>query len=107
MNVHCLVFYVPETAAETVKAAVFAAGGGRIGNYDCCCWQNSGNGQFRPLSGSNPAIGRHGAVETVPELKVELVVAEDCLPAVIAALRQAHPYETPAFFHWPVASCDV
>ena len=107
MTLHCLVFYVPEPAAEAVKAAVFAAGGGRIGNYDCCCWQTAGTGQFRPLAGSNPAIGRRGAVETVPELKVELVVAEERLPAVIAALRQAHPYETPAFFHWPVGSGEA
>ncbi len=107
MKVHCLVFYVPETAAEAVKAAVFAAGGGRIGSYDCCCWQTAGTGQFRPLAGSAPAIGHLDTIETVPELKVELVVDESRLPAVIAALRKAHPYETPAFFHWPVAGCET
>ena len=59
---YTLCFYVPESALEQVKAAVFAAGAGRIGNYDQCCWQVAGQGQFRPLAGSNPAIGRQGAV---------------------------------------------
>ena len=107
MNMHCLVFYVPETHAETVKAAVFEAGGGHIGNYDHCCWLVVGTGQFRPLAGSNPAIGSRGEIEFVPELKVELVVKAELLPAVIAALKKAHPYETPAFFHWPVGGLDA
>jgi hypothetical protein len=97
-----LVFYVPEADAEAVKAAVFAAGAGRIGNYDRCCWQVSGQGQFRPLEGSDPALGRHGETETVAEAKVEMVCAPERLADVIAALKAAHPYETPAFQHWRV-----
>ena len=103
MPLHCLIFYVPEANAEAVKSAVFAAGGGRIGKYDCCCWQTAGSGQFRPLNGSHPAIGRQNTIEHVLEIKVELVVRSELLPAVIAALREAHPYETPAYFHWPVS----
>lgn len=98
-----LEFYVPEAAAEAVKAAVFAAGAGRIGNYDCCCWQTAGRGQFRPLAGSHPAIGEPNQVETVAEIKVELVCAPEGLEAILAALQAAHPYETPAFQYWPVA----
>jgi hypothetical protein len=45
-------------------------------------------------------------VESVPEIKVELVVAATLVPAVLAALRTAHPYETPAFFHWPVSGSE-
>jgi len=45
--------YVPLTHAEELKTALFDAGAGRIGNYDCCCWQSVGTGQFRPLAGSN------------------------------------------------------
>lgn len=101
-SIHKLEFYVPEADAEAVKAAVFAAGAGRIGNYDRCCWQTSGRGQFRPLAGSQPAIGEPGEVEAVAEIKVEMVCASECLPAVIAALKAAHPYETPAFQHWSV-----
>jgi len=103
MPMHCLIFYVPEANAEAVKAAVFAAGGGRLGNYDCCCWQTTGSGQFRPLDGSHPTIGRQHTIEHVREIKVELVVRGELLPAVIAALKAAHPYETPAYYHWPVS----
>jgi len=100
---HQLCFYVPETHAAAVKAAVFAAGAGQFGNYDQCSWETAGTGQFRPLAGSRPFLGREGGVETVRELKIELPCAEEHVAAVVAALKAAHPYETPAFCHWPVA----
>jgi hypothetical protein len=99
---YLLCFYVPEADAEAVKAAVFAAGAGRIGQYDQCCWQVSGQGQFRPLAGSNPAIGQPGTLATVPEVKVEMVCAATCIGAAVAALLAAHPYEEPA---WHVLQC--
>ena len=46
-----LSFFVPPSHVEVVKDAVFAAGGGRIGNYDHCAWQVLGQGQFRPING--------------------------------------------------------
>lgn len=92
-----LCFFVPETALTAVKEAVFAAGAGRIGVYDRCAWQTLGTGQFRPLSGSEPYLGKHGELTTVPEYKVEMVMADDCRDAVLAALREAHPYEEPAY----------
>lgn len=93
-------FFVPVADLERVKAAVFAAGAGRIGNYDSCCWQVAGYGQFRPLAGSNPHLGEQGRVEEVEEYKVEMVCRADCVDEVIKALRAAHPYETPAFELW-------
>jgi hypothetical protein len=89
--------YVPATHVESVKAALFAAGAGRIGNYDSCCWQILGQGQFRPLQGSAPYVGQQGVVATVAEWRVELVCEDSVLPAVVAALRASHPYEEPAF----------
>ena len=89
--------YVPAADAETVKQALFDAGAGRIGRYEHCCWQTTGSGQFRPLPGSDPTIGRHGELETVEELRIEMVVPESLAASVITALRRAHPYETPAF----------
>ena len=94
--------YVPETHAEAVKQAMFEAGAGRIGNYDCCCFQTVGRGQFRPLDGSCPYLGSAGQVEHVTEWKLEMIFPEEKLREVIAALRRAHPYETPAFQHWSV-----
>lgn len=92
-----LCFFVPDSNLESVKNALFDAGAGHIGNYDHCCWQVLGQGQFRPLPGSDPHIGSTGTVERVEEWKVELVVAEERIHAVIAALKAAHPYETPAY----------
>jgi len=100
-------FYVPATHLETVKAAVFAAGAGHIGNYDCCCWQTTGAGQFRPLSGSTPCTGEIGRHETITEVKVEMVCARQKLAAVVKALKKAHPYETPAFMYWPVKGVEI
>lgn len=90
-------FYVPESHLDTVKAALFAAGAGRIGDYDACCWQVKGQGQFRPLAGSQPFIGQQGVVQTVDEFRVELVCADACVKAAVAALHASHPYETPAY----------
>ncbi|WP_286974201.1 YqfO family protein [Pseudomonas sp.] len=95
-----LCFYVPENHLEPVKQAVFNAGGGRIGNYQHCAWQVLGQGQFQPLPGSQPFIGTAGALERVDEWKVELVVADESIHQVVAALKAAHPYETPAFDVW-------
>lgn len=92
-----LTVFIPDEALEQVKTALFEAGAGKIGNYDKCCWQVKGEGQFRPLSGSSPHIGTQNQFETVAEWRVEMVVADDKIAAVIAALEQAHPYETPAY----------
>ncbi|MCB1664831.1 MAG: NGG1p interacting factor NIF3 [Pseudomonadales bacterium] len=92
-----LCFFVPESHVEQVKNAVFAAGAGRIGDYEHCAWQVLGQGQFRPLAGSNPFIGQQGALETVMEYRVEMVCDDAFIQAAVAALRQAHPYEEPAF----------
>ncbi|MFA5495681.1 MAG: YqfO family protein [Porticoccaceae bacterium] len=92
-----LCFYVPESHLEIVKNAVFDTGAGQIGDYDRCCWQTPGQGQFRPLEGSNPFLGEKGWVEQVPEYKVELVCDDHLIEAAIEALVNAHPYEEPAY----------
>jgi hypothetical protein len=97
-----LCFYVPESQLETVKNAVFDAGAGRSGAYDRVCWQVLGQGQFRPLPGSNPQLGVTGKVQTVAEYKVEMAVDDDLLDAVVAALLRAHPYEEPAYDAWRI-----
>ncbi|MES2605756.1 MAG: YqfO family protein [Pseudomonadota bacterium] len=92
-----LAFYVPDTHVEQIKTALFAAGAGRIGNYDSCCWQVLGEGQFRALEGSAPFLGQQGVVEKVQEWRVEMVVEDSLLKAAVTALRSSHPYEEPAF----------
>ena len=98
-----IVVFVPESHLEDVKAAMFASGAGRVGKYDCCCWQVKGQGQFRALDGSSPYIGQVGEVATVEEYRVELVCEDDLLKGAIAALKLAHPYEEPAYDVWRLA----
>ncbi|MFA6409003.1 MAG: NGG1p interacting factor NIF3 [Gammaproteobacteria bacterium] len=92
-----LFFYVPKSHLETVKNAIFGAGAGRLGNYSHCSWETEGIGQFMPLPGSNPYVGKENFLEKIPEYKVETICSENCLNAVIQALLAAHPYETPAY----------
>jgi hypothetical protein len=101
-QLHALVTYVPAEHAATVLAAVGDAGAGRIGNYSHCAFTTPGTGRFTPLPGSQPFVGAQGHGEQVPEIRIECVVAEELLDAVVAALRSAHPYEEPALMSWAV-----
>ena len=98
-----LCIFIPEGHLDAVKNAMFEVGAGKIGNYDHCCWQTLGQGQFRPLENSHPHIGTHGKIEVINEYKVELVVEDRHIHAVIAAMKLAHPYEEPAFDVWQLA----
>ena len=97
-----LVYFVPEDSLHTTRDAVFAAGGGRIGNYERCSWYTRGTGTFLAGEGADPAIGRVGEEEHVEECRVELVVPEEHLRAAVDALREAHPYEEVAFDVYPL-----
>lgn len=91
------VVYVPAENADAVRAAVFAAGAGHIGDYSHCSWSVSGIGQFLPHEGASPAVGSVGNVERVAEDRFEVVAPARSRAAVLAAMRAAHPYEEPAF----------
>ena len=90
-------FYAPADNVEAVKLAMFDAGAGKIGAYEHCAWQTLGQGQFKPGEGSNPFLGNTGELETVEEYKVEMVCNGEAVAAVIQAMKQAHPYEEPAY----------
>lgn len=96
--------YVPLTHLEALKTALFASGAGCLGKYEHCCWVSTGRGQFRALPGAHPYIGTPGesADEVVEEAKIEVLCPAHCLRSVLQALRNAHPYETPAFQYWAV-----
>ncbi|MEX0619118.1 MAG: NGG1p interacting factor NIF3 [Pseudohongiellaceae bacterium] len=89
--------YVPDSHLEVVKKAMFSAGAGRVGDYDCCAWQTKGQGQYRPLEGSSPYKGTTGQLEQADEYKIELVCAGEKLAEAIAAMKAGHPYEEPAY----------
>lgn len=91
------VIFVPSAYAAAVRAAVFDAGAGRIGDYSHCSWSVTGAGQFLPQEGASPAIGAVGTVEQVAEDRVEVVAPARIRARVLTAMRSAHPYEEPAF----------
>jgi hypothetical protein len=92
-----LVVFVPREALDGVRDAVFEAGAGRIGNYERCSWYTQGTGTFLGGEGSSPALGEIGREERVAELRLETVFPAERQEEVLAALREAHPYEEPAF----------
>ena len=102
MTVHKLVWFVPREALDETRDAVFAAGAGRIGRYERCSWYTAGTGTFLAGAGADPSVGQVGHEERVNELRVETVVPAERLAEVIAALRNAHPYEEVAFDLYPL-----
>ncbi len=90
-------FYVPEKHCESVKQAMFDAGAGGFDNYQECSWQTMGQGQFKPIEGSQPFLGKKDKLEKVLEYKVEMLCHKNNIKPVIRALKSSHPYEVPAF----------
>ena len=92
-----LIVFVPPDALDAVRDALFAAGAGRIGDYERCSWYTEGTGTFLGGVGTDPAIGEPGREERVTEVRLETVFPAERQDEVIATLRWAHPYEEPAF----------
>ena len=97
-----LIVFVPREALDPVRDALFAAGAGRIGDYQRCSWYTAGTGTFLGGESTSPTIGERGREERVAELRLETVFPEELHDDVIAALRGAHPYEEPAFDVYPL-----
>ena len=98
-----LVVFVPREALDDVREALFAAGAGRIGDYERCSWYTAGTGTFLGGQATRPDVGEAGREERVAELRLETVYPVEREAEVVAALRLAHPYEEPAFDLYPLA----
>ena len=89
--------FVPASAVDAVSEKLFAAGAGRIGNYQSCSFRTPGTGTFFGGEGSNPAVGQAGRLERVEEVRLETIASIKNVDRVVGALCEAHPYEEPAF----------
>lgn len=89
--------FVPVEQAEQVRAALFAAGGGHIGNYNECSFGVEGAGTFKAGEGTNPFVGQPGERHYEKELKVEVIFPAYLQTAMVRALLAAHPYEEVAY----------
>jgi dinuclear metal center YbgI/SA1388 family protein len=92
-----LTVFVPETHLNKVADAIHDAGGGIIGEYSHCSFRAGGTGAFKGSDKSNPSSGKKNVLETVEEIKFEVVVDKWKLDQVISSMKKAHPYEEVAF----------
>ncbi|MFP4042899.1 MAG: Nif3-like dinuclear metal center hexameric protein [Bacteroidales bacterium] len=97
-----LVFFVPHEHANTVREAVFAAGAGKIGEYDACSYNLDGQGSFRPGEGTDPFVGEKGKLHFEPETRVETIMPRYLTSKVVKAMIEAHPYEEVAYDLYPL-----
>ena len=93
-----LVTYIPTEHTQQVMDAVHAAGAGHIGNYSHCSFRVVGEGTFLPEEGANPTLGERGRLETVNENRVEVMFPAHLQRSILAALKEAHPYEEVAYY---------
>lgn len=90
------VHVLPKDAAH-LKKMLFDAGAGAIGDYRECAFEIEGTGQFRPVEGANPAEGNVDKLFKSLELRIEFVAPRNLRARLTSVLREAHPYEEPAF----------
>lgn len=97
-----IVTFVPQAEVEKVRGAMASAGAGVIGKYSVCSFTAPGTGTFLGAPDSKPAVGAPGELETVDELRLEMVCPRRSLPLALATLRELHPYEEPAVDVYPL-----
>ncbi len=92
-----LVTYVPTADADRVRQALFDAGAGGIGAYDCCSYNSDGFGTFRAGEGCHPHCGQIGELHREAETRIEVIYEKRLERKLIRALVEVHPYEEPAY----------
>ena len=97
-----LAVYVPVSHAESVRSALFNAGCGKIGNYDCCSYNIEGEGTFRAGEECSPFCGAIGKLHTEKEVRIETILPAFIKSRALKALLDAHPYEEPAYDIYPL-----
>ena len=96
-NQYKLVVFVPENYLDKVSQAIFNAGGGIIGEYSKCSYRLKGEGTFEGSEDTNPAVGKKQKLETVDEVRLEVLIDAWKLNSVLKSMISVHPYEEPAY----------
>lgn len=89
--------FVPVAQAETVRNAIFGAGGGHIGDYSETSFNTSGTGTFKAGAGANPFVGRPGERHTEQEIRIEVIFPAWLQQTIVERMIAVHPYEEPAY----------
>jgi dinuclear metal center YbgI/SA1388 family protein len=97
-----LTVMVPVGYEERLLNTLSDAGLGLIGRYSHCSFATRGQGTYRPLKGARPFKGETGKLSRVQEVRLEVLAPESLLAAAVARLKEAHPYEEPAYDLYPL-----
>ena len=97
-----LITFVPLAQAEAVRAAIFTAGGGSIGNYSECSFNNEGTGTFKAGDNTHPFVGEKNRRHEEHEVRIEIIFPQFLQNKITSALVKTHPYEEPAYDIIPV-----
>lgn len=101
-NYVTLVVTVPETHADHVRDAMGRAGAGETERYAFGSFSVKGVGRFMPKQGAKPFVGQENVLETVLEERIETICSREHLQTVIAAIKEAHPYEETIIDIYPI-----
>jgi dinuclear metal center YbgI/SA1388 family protein len=96
-NLKKIAVFIPVDFVEKVVDAMSLGGAGAIGEYDKCSFRTIGTGTFRPSHDAKPFVGRAGQLETVQEVKVEMIAPSWTVSEVVRRMLEAHPYEEVAY----------
>lgn len=97
-----LVTFCPLSHVEQVRSAIFRAGAGVIGNYDCCSFNVEGKGTFQANEKAHPFVGAPHEMHIEPEVRIETILPEYLEKEVLQAMQEAHPYEEVAYDLYPL-----
>lgn len=97
-----LVTFCPNEHAQKVRTAIFRAGAGHIGNYDCCSYNTEGLGSFRAGEEASPFVGKIRELHFEPEIRIETIFPAYLEREVVAALKNSHPYQEVAYDIYPL-----
>lgn len=101
-----LVAFVPLNAVGQVRAALAEAGAGQIGEYTNCSFAIPGTGTFLGSESSSPTVGEKGKLETVEEIRLEMICPKRGLNRILRALWDSHPYEEVAYDLYPLSGYE-
>lgn len=96
--------FAPLEHAEKVRAALFNAGAGGIGNYSECSFNTEGKGTFKAGENTNPFVGEQHVRHTENEFRIEVIFPFYQQRKILSALFAAHPYEEVAYDIVPLSN---
>ncbi len=102
-----IVTFCPQDVSEGVRASIFAAGGGNIGNYDCCSFNSFGEGTFRASEETKPYVGKKHILHSEKETKIETIAEQRFVENIINSIKKVHPYEEVAFDIYPLSNLNL